>query len=253
MYFLNVDSLTVTERYMTNGHSVENPIGRILSSEGRVRYRQEATESFLRRRSDFGGVPLKAMIEPDVPYLTFDRGVKKEETGWVEDRRGHPIKLLDRSGVSGLFFDVLRVLEKDMNFTTELYTRKDGAWGYPVNDTWVGMIANVIDGDAEFILGSLTINQLRIQVVNYLHTLTKTTGAIYISHKGLEEHAWLSFLYPFRTEVWTCLFFHAVLLLAAVKCLQMLSRGKRSFWSGRRPLRNKFHKASVTATTVPIR
>ncbi len=229
LYFFNLDNLSITERYAINGILVSNSIGQVVwkPNEASFSYVRKNHDSFLERRSNFRGLSLKAMTENDGLNIKLNPSIKEEKAGWMRDKQGHPMKQLETSEATGLYMDLLNTLQNDMNFTTTLYVRKDGAWGHPVNGTWVGMVSNLLNKEADFMLGGLIMNLLRVRVVDYLQRLGTMTGAIHIRHRGLEEQAWLSFLYPLRTEAWILLLLNTLVIFAAVKCFQILQRKKR--------------------------
>ncbi len=232
VYFFNLDDLFITERYNINGIPITNSIGQVVMSS-KIKsflYLSKHQDSFIQRRANFRGLVLKAMTLVDGLNVQFNNSIKDKETGWIQDTQGLPMKQLESNAVTGLYVDVLKTLQNDMNFTTDIFTRKDEAWGYPVNGSWVGMIANILNKDADFILGGVTMTLPRITVIDYLVRLSTLTGGIFIGRKGLEEHAWLSFLYPLRTDVWIFLFFNTILLLTVIKCFQILHR-KKKFWN----------------------
>ena len=184
------------------------------------------------------GLTLKAVTDAEGLYVTYDRRLHsfKENDGgdWIQDKAGGRIRRVGRRQISGIYIDVLRALEADMNFTTELYIRQDEVWGVPTKKQgWTGLMGNILRGDADFICAPVMENAIRARFVYSLHALSKITGAIYVSRQGLEEHAWLSFLYPLRGQVWSVLLVNACLLLVAVKGLQLIHRGGAIFWSSR--------------------
>jgi len=60
------------------------------------------------------------------------------------------------------------LLQNEMNFTVQLIRRYDGEWGRILTDengqeSWVGMVQSLIEGDADLIVTSLTMTQQRYQ------------------------------------------------------------------------------------------
>ncbi len=235
VYFLDLRDLAVAERYVINGVWVRNVVGSVDEEGGGGTFRYSHREDqggFLRRRSaNFHGLSLRAMTENDGLYVKYNTAIKagpKED--WTPDRMGQPIKAIGRDQVAGLFIDVLGILESDMNFTTELLIRRDGAFGHLINGTWFGMVANVLGGDADFICTGMAEYLMRVMVMDYLYRLGTQTPTIFIGRKGLEEHAWLSFLYPLTTRVWIFLLINTFLLLGITKFLQLL-KSDTQFWN----------------------
>ncbi len=81
----------------------------------------------MERRSNLHGVTLKAMTERQPPYMTFPLHLRQgEDSEWITNPSGDQVK--DVTGklslFKGLFLDVLRVFEKEMNFTAEVVIRR---------------------------------------------------------------------------------------------------------------------------------
>ena len=123
--------------------------------------------------------------------------------------------------ITGVFFDVLKSLQKDMNFTSTLWRRQDGHWGRFINGTWTGMINNLIEGDADLALASLTITDQRFSVVDFGPPIGKETFCLLVArgNKNFEERAWLSFFYPFTNRLWLLLGLNFVVLLTSIKII----------------------------------
>ena len=113
-----------------------------------------------------------------------------------------------------------------MNFTSELIIRNVGQWGYLTKTGWNGMIGDVLSGDVDFIAAPLAMNLIRFKVVDYLHILGTETVGVYIPMKGLEEQAWMSFLYPLTTGVWVFLLLNAIVMLVVYKYFQLIKNRK---------------------------
>jgi len=61
---------------------------------------------------------------------------------------------------------VLLLLQKEMNFTTEVVKRFDAEWGRILVDengqeSWIGMVQSLMEGDADLIVTSLTMTPQR--------------------------------------------------------------------------------------------
>ena len=66
---------------------------------------------------------------------------------------------------SGLHYDILKLMESNLNFTTHLMKTKDQDWGYikEINGTvkGEGMIYEMYQRKADFILANIAITQER--------------------------------------------------------------------------------------------
>ena len=67
----------------------------------------------------------------------------------------------------GFCIDLLELLKYDLNFDVDLYIVKDSVYGDKVNNTWVGMVGDVVNGQADLIMAALTINAQRSEVIDY--------------------------------------------------------------------------------------
>ena len=67
----------------------------------------------------------------------------------------------------GFCIDLLELLKYDLNFDADLYIVKDSVYGDKVNNTWVGMVGDVVHGKADLVLAALTINAQRSKVIDY--------------------------------------------------------------------------------------
>ena len=104
----------------------------------------------------------------------------------------------------GIYYDVLQELESQLNFTTDLFKRKDGGWGnvYPQNDGSYkapGMIGDIFFKRVDIVLAPVIINFKRGMYVDYAIPLTKEQVGLYITSKNsqgdFDFHLLLS---PFR-------------------------------------------------------
>lgn len=87
-----------------------------------------------------------------------------------------PVHELSSSVLVGVFADIRRHLEKDLNFSTRLFNRQgdaskfsnqlvvlaqlictDHGWGRKINGSWKGMVENLIANDVDFAAASLTL------------------------------------------------------------------------------------------------
>ena len=86
---------------------------------------------------------------------------------------------------------MLQELESQLNFTTALFRRKDGGWGYvyPQNDgsyKATGMIADIFFKRTDIVLAPITINFKRGIYIDYAISFTKEPVGLYIKSKSLQ-------------------------------------------------------------------
>ena len=129
----------------------------------------------------------------------------------------------------GQFIDVLRVLEKQFNFTTRLYKRKDGHWGVPYklsNGTLVipeGKVKDLVEGSVDLIVTGLAKLQTRLLVIDYLPILTEEYSAIFIPFdNGVEGLDWAVYHGLFSKELWFTIFITALVMTIFLYIMEWL-------------------------------
>ena len=99
---------------------------------------------------------------------------------------------------------MLQELESQLNFTTALFRRKAGGWGYvyPQNDgsyKATGMIGDIFFKRADIAVAPLTINLNRGTYVDFAIPFTKEPVGLYIKSKSLQgDFDFHLLLSPFR-------------------------------------------------------
>ena len=123
---------------------------------------------------------------------------------------------------SGIFQDVLDVLESQLNFSTLLYKRKTTYWGsfyHHLNGTvyGTGMMGDIFYKNADITVAPLGVTFERGSFVDFLPTVKHYYMELYIS-KDSQEHA-IDFhllLSPFAQDSWILIIL-ASLIIALVK------------------------------------
>ena len=129
----------------------------------------------------------------------------------------------------GIYIDVLHTLEKQYNFTTKLYVRKDGLWGVPhklLNGTLVipeGMVKDLVEGSVDLIATSLAKLETRLLVIDYLPILTEEYAAIFIPlGDGVEGLDWTVYHGPFSIALWFTIFTTALVMTIFLYIMEWL-------------------------------
>ncbi|XP_057314813.1 glutamate receptor ionotropic, NMDA 1-like [Hydractinia symbiolongicarpus] len=108
---------------------------------------------------------------------------------------------------TGFCIDLLRRLAKRVNFTYDLHLVEDGHFGSlkRVNGSnikrWNGMVGEIVEGQADLIVASLTINNERAQYIEFSKPF-KYQGITILVKKNTNKSSLVSFLRPFKTELW---------------------------------------------------
>ena len=73
----------------------------------------------------------------------------------------------------GKYIDILNQLSKMLNFKFRLFKRFDENWGsIDENGNWNGMVSNLISGEADIIVASLTMCCRRTEAADYLWAIS---------------------------------------------------------------------------------
>jgi hypothetical protein len=111
---------------------------------------------------DFQGIEFTAMTENEPPALVLDAQYKREGIFYPENQT------TDVTGfVSGAYIEIWRILETELNFTTRYYKRLDNKWGNLLdNGTWIGMVSNIMNGQADFVVAPIASLPIRYVFLN---------------------------------------------------------------------------------------
>ncbi len=91
------------------------------------RYIRLSKDSFLARRSNLHGKQLRAIALRYEPTVVFPMALMQGgESSWIRTASGDEVKDItaNRTSMSGLYYDLLLVMERNMNFTSKIYTRR---------------------------------------------------------------------------------------------------------------------------------
>ncbi len=224
IFFVSEESSTLYEHYSVNNVTVHNDLARLdceKHPQRKCQYLVLSSTGFLERRSNLQGLPLKAMTSSQYPYIIMRPPVNMTY-GFESTASGDRMKDITNHPIGGMFLDVGNILRQEMNFTLSLFMREDKLWGHVwPNGSWSGMISTLLKGEADFILASATLNPQRFTVVDFLHPIGRESIAVFVTEDSYEEHGWLSFLYPFRPDLWMVLLFNMFFVLIAYKSFEV--------------------------------
>ena len=116
--FVDIRSWEVYEHYTVNNEKVQRKLGFF---DKKFKYIPSTLQPFVQRRGNFQGYHLKAITEEDSPYIKINlSSANFDGINQVYDVTGN---------VEGMYYDLFRILQEQLNFTSSLYKRKDGKWG----------------------------------------------------------------------------------------------------------------------------
>ncbi|KAF8786657.1 Glutamate receptor ionotropic like protein [Argiope bruennichi] len=167
------------------------------------------------------GVPekfnMKITFMEEPPYVNLVP--PDNETGECETSRAVRCRVAPRSAIegvnltlamrnssyfmccSGFCIDLLQKFANDLRFSYDLYRVEDGVWGVFENNTWNGLVKEILDGNADMVVTSIKINSERQKAVDFTVPFMETGIAIVVAKKtGIISPK--AFLEPFDTTSW---------------------------------------------------
>ena len=150
IFFTSMDTLTINEIYRINGHLVKDLVG----TYHRNKLNESLTFNFSKanwsnvlgkRRNNFFGANLIAMIDHDPPYTSLNPEFKKKSTFHENNQTFDVTPFIE----TGVVLDLMLYVAQQLNFTYTFYKRLDGVWGSIVNNVSSGMISNLYHGNAD--------------------------------------------------------------------------------------------------------
>ena len=183
-YFENTQELF--ETYTINDSNIVRRLG--IVKEDLFQWDKDVIPNFVRRRSNFQGLTLKVMVE-------FEGNSMNANSSYITNAPYFPENetYLLNGYTYGVFHDVLNVLQGHLNFSAQLFKRKDGAWGmvYPQDDgtfKTVGFIGDLFLKKADFAIGNVIIFQTRAQFVDYLPAVGVYQGKYSLQQKPIPSY-----------------------------------------------------------------
>ncbi len=128
IYILTLEDLALFESYRINDLVMNFKIGEYIQHGEKIGFQFEYSQGWSyeigKRRSDFGGKHFKIMTEHEPPSFKLKSSYKKSAR-FFEANQTYEVT----NFASGMYYDVLLNLAKNLNFTYTLYKRKDGVFG----------------------------------------------------------------------------------------------------------------------------
>ena len=152
IFLIKESTNEIFETYFINGIHIKMKLG--MLSEEEMFWESKVEPFFQKRRANFHGLKLKAFTEMSGNDIIIDSKFKDNAPYFKTNQT-----FLVNGYVSGLHFDILRLMENSLNFTTQLFKPKDENWGFVrnVNGTLqgTGMVGGVFNRKADFVLSTL--------------------------------------------------------------------------------------------------
>ena len=135
VYFYKTSTQEIFEKYVINNKDVRSKLGSI-SNKKQFLWEKDVNPDLILRRANFHGLRLKAMVEFTGSSVVADPAYVDKAPYFSNNQT-----FLVNGYVYGKLYDVLETLQSQLNFTSDLYKRKEVAWGYiypQPNGTYIG-------------------------------------------------------------------------------------------------------------------
>ena len=119
----------------------------------------------------------------------------------IPDKNGTKLLSWRQGCCSGKIIALIERVRKQLGFTYSLYIVEDGKWGSKDNGTWNGMMKDLIDGKADFVLQTMTFLEQRYEAIDFTSFIDKTTFGILRIKKVKKEFPEWTFLGPLSTNL----------------------------------------------------
>ena len=230
IYFVDEVSWKTYESYTINEIQITKLLGQLqiansTSNVEKVQFVESKhyISSFERRRSNFHGVRLNAMVEEQSRKIKFPHDFATNTNFFKNNQTYDMTNVID-----GVYIDVLLTLEKTLNFSTKLYLRKDRIWGIPKKENGTvildGMIKSLFENDfIDFIWAPLSIMPERTPYVKYLGRMTNEYGAIFIPKDDTTLNIHYSLYFePLHLKLWITIMMTDFLIVAFSYIIEQL-------------------------------
>ena len=188
----------VYEAYRINNITIKQKLGHLRQSDGSFVWREDIENDFIKRRSDFHGITLKAMTEVSGNEIAFDSRYL-QDAPYFSDNETYEMT----NFALGIYIDILKELQNELNFSSNIYKRKVLAWGFVYPQENGSLIATGIVGDlfyekVDLIVAPLAILYRRALYIDYLLPITQKIMGLFIPKTLKEDFDFQTFLTPFR-------------------------------------------------------
>ena len=180
------DTQELFEAYTINDSNIVRRLG-FIGNESLFQWDKDVNPNFVRRRSNFQGVSLKAMTEFDGNSINANPSFLTDAPYFPENET-----YLLNGFTYGVYHDLLNVLQNHLNFSTQVFKRKDSDWGmvYAQDDgtfKTVGVVGDVFLKKADFAIASFLIMENRYKFFDFLPTMGPHEGKYSLQQKPVSS------------------------------------------------------------------
>ncbi|CAJ0596382.1 unnamed protein product [Cylicocyclus nassatus] len=139
------------------------------------------------------------------------------EAPFVMQREDPKNELDENDKYEGYCIDLLQRIAALCKFNYTIHEVKDKAYGIrEENGKWNGMVGELINGEADLAVASLTISYSRSEVIDFTVPYMHLGISILFKKPQKTETDWFMFLWPLSWEVWLCTFASYVITSVAL-------------------------------------
>ena len=226
IYFLT--SIGLYEKYKINNELIQKKVGCFV--DGIYIPEESIEQNFLKRRQNFHRTQLIALAGE---YRNYIKVENLKNAPYFPSNETYDVT----NFVHGSMFDIWMILQKNLNFTTKIYTRKDDKWGVPIQhpngsiSVPDGIIKDAMEGSADVLLAYLVIMYDRYLAIDYLIPLESSANGIYIKKDSIHESLDFEvFQMPFNKWTWTALIISSLIVSISIfLTFKVLNQGNLNF------------------------
>nr|XP_050851506.1 glutamate receptor 3-like isoform X2 [Vespula vulgaris] len=143
--------------------------------------------------------------------------------GWVKDS---PFIGLKNNKLNMLLGEIVMELSKMINFTIEILEPVDayGSWNKE-NETWSGVIGQLISGEADIGVAEFTVTTRRLEAVDFTLPFILSRNRLYMKEPSGASIQWSAYFKTFSFGIWTML----ILVITTTPILLTVIKTKGSF------------------------
>ena len=218
VFIFTNDIQEIYEAYTINNFVVKKKLGYVdLISNN---FKWNVNPNFIKRRSDFHGIILKGMVEFSGLNMNANSSYR-DKAPYFPNNQTYQVN----NFTYGLFYDILKILQDGLNFTTVLYKHSKVSWGNvrpQPNGTFegTGIVGDLFFKRADIAVAPLHIKIDRALFIDYLPPVKTYSAEIYIPNLNAESIEFETFLAPFTHYLWITLCLSGV-IFAIIKLLFM--------------------------------
>ena len=190
IFILTDGTKKLYEFYYVQSIKIVRELGKIADNQ--FLWKKGIDQAFVRRRSNFHGIALKAMTEQFGNLILLNETYRELAPYFPKNDT-----FLVNNYISGLCQDILMELQNVLNFTTLLYKRSNVSWGVS------GIMGDVYFNRADFVAMSMTQTYERSKYVDFMLPITPRIVGIFIPNMySSEKFDWTLLASPFAIDLW---------------------------------------------------